>query len=78
MSVRNDATSTRLYLERERVEGTCPHCGAEDLATYPVNSEGGWFTVVKCQNCLHSLSRERWSLLGPITLLVDSVEGATK
>jgi vanillate/4-hydroxybenzoate decarboxylase subunit D len=78
MSFRNDATSKRLYLDRERVEGACPRCGAEDLAKYPVNSEGGWFIVVKCQGCLHSVSRERWNLLGPITLLVDSVEGATK
>lgn len=66
-------TSPPLHFERARVDGTCPRCSADDLATYPVNSEGGWFTVVKCQRCLHSLTRERWNLLGPITLLSDTL-----
>ncbi|SDG81914.1 hypothetical protein SAMN04489810_1379 [Microbacterium pygmaeum] len=76
--MRNHATSHRLYAERTRVEGVCPQCGTGELARYPVNSEGGWFMVVKCQECLHSVSREPWNRLGPIALLVDTIEGASK
>ncbi len=68
-----DPVSHRLYLQRTAVDGTCPNCGAVDLAGYPVNSEGGWFLVVKCQRCLHSVSRERWRRLGPIQLLSDTL-----
>jgi hypothetical protein len=77
--MQNKAMSERLYVSREPVEGVCPKCGADgQLATYHVNSEGGWFTVVKCQNCLHSVSREPWKLLGPVSLLVDTIRGAAK
>ena len=62
-----------VAVTKERVEGSCPECGADSLAKYPVLSEGGWFQVVKCQNCLHSVSRERWSRLGDIALLSDSL-----
>jgi transposase-like protein len=62
-----------VAVAKESVEGNCPECGAESLARYPVLSEGGWFQVVKCQNCLHSVSRERWSRLGDIALLSDSL-----
>jgi transposase-like protein len=62
-----------VAVAKEKVEGSCPECGAESLARYPVLSEGGWFQVVKCQNCLHSVSRERWSRLGDIALLSDSL-----
>lgn len=62
-----------LSVEKEPVDGTCPACGERRLLRYPVLSEGGWFQVVKCQACLHSVSRERWSRLGPIELLVDSL-----
>src|SRR4051794_34642894 len=54
-------------------EGACPRCGQERLRRYPVNSEGGWFEVVKCQACLLSVKRERWSRLGPIQPLSDSL-----
>jgi len=73
MSQGQTTTSPPLSLERRPVEGNCPRCGAEDLRSYPVNSEGGWFQVVKCQNCLLSVSRERWTRLGPIQLLSDSL-----
>ena len=76
--MRNEAKSERLYIEREPVEGACPECGATELAGYPVNTEGGWFNVVKCQACLYSVSREPWRLHGPITLLVDSIKDAGK
>jgi transposase-like protein len=66
-------THQPLHLEREPVDGTCPRCGADDLRRYPVNSEGGWFDVVKCQSCLHSVSREPGPRLGPIQLLSDQL-----
>ncbi|MCE0762083.1 hypothetical protein LWC35_04025 [Pseudonocardia kujensis] len=62
-----------VSLVKESVEGSCPKCGAQELRRYPVNSEGGWFQVVKCQHCLHSLSRERWNLLGSLQLLSDTI-----
>jgi hypothetical protein len=62
-----------LSVEREDVPGTCPECGAAALKQYPVVGERGWLQVVKCQECLHSVSRERWHRLGPITLLSDSI-----
>ena len=62
-----------LTLERQTVPGSCPECGNAQLATYPANSEGGWFIVVKCQGCLHSISREPWQRLGPIEMLSDSI-----
>ncbi len=70
MSQNRDDQAPRL--ERELVEGACPRCGGE-LRRYPVNSEGGWFDVVKCQNCLHSVSRVRGPRLGPIQLLSDQL-----
>jgi hypothetical protein len=70
-----DHTTTRdpVSLSRELVEGTCPRCGEHALRRYPVNSEGGWFIVVKCQDCLMSVSREQWTRLGPIQLISDSL-----
>ena len=49
---------------REPVDGSCPGCGADQLARYPVLATGGWFVVVKCQRCLRSLERTRWNRLG--------------
>ena len=66
-------TSPPVVLERESVAGDCPECGLAQLAAYPVCSEGGWFDVVKCQACLHSVSRERGPLLGSIQLLADLI-----
>jgi transposase-like protein len=60
-------------LDRTPVDGACPRCGAAELRRYPVVSEGGWFQVVKCQDCLHSVSREHWALLGPLAMLSDSI-----
>jgi transcription elongation factor Elf1 len=71
MSQDSHTTRQPLFLEREPVEGRCPRCGVEQLRSYPVYSEGGWFDVVKCQNCLLSVSRERGPRLGPIQLLSD-------
>ena len=60
-------------VDRVPVEGTCPRCNAAELHEYPVLSEGGWYQVRKCRNCLHSVTRERWTLLGPITLASAAV-----
>lgn len=66
-------TSAPVSLERTPVDGSCPQCGAAALASYPVFSEGGWFDVVKCQACLHSVRRDRGPLLGSLHLLVDQL-----
>jgi hypothetical protein len=62
-----------VSVEREPVSGTCPECGAEDLARYPVISEKGWEIVTKCQGCLVSVDRAPGNRLGPITLLSESL-----
>ena len=64
-----------LRAERRRVEGTCPECGAQELAEYRVLSEGGWWDVRKCQNCLASVSRERGPLFGSYVPLGLEVTG---
>ncbi|MGD9602740.1 MAG: hypothetical protein AB7O21_15755 [Gammaproteobacteria bacterium] len=58
---------------REPVAGTCEACGADALKRYPVLSEGGWYMAVKCQSCLHSQQREKWTRLGYVTLMTDSI-----
>tara|TARA_R110002096_G_scaffold99108_7_gene219804 strand:- start:4006 stop:4233 length:228 start_codon:yes stop_codon:yes gene_type:complete len=58
---------------REPVAGACAQCGAEDLMRYPVLSEGGWYIAVKCQQCLHSHSREKWTRLGHVSMLTDNL-----
>ncbi|MBV9817391.1 MAG: hypothetical protein JOZ07_03450 [Solirubrobacterales bacterium] len=62
-----------VSVAREPVEGECAACGAQELRSYPVLSEGGWFRVVKCQRCLVSKSREPWNLAGSITFLSEQV-----
>ncbi|HWW63675.1 MAG TPA: hypothetical protein VNZ43_02860 [Sphingomonadaceae bacterium] len=54
---------------REARPGRCPECGAEAIAAYRVMSEGGWWNVVKCQVCLHSIERTPGPLLGAFTPL---------
>jgi hypothetical protein len=70
--------SRALHLDREPAAGRCPTCGAEELRSYPVNSEGGWFDVVKCQNCLHSVSRQPGPRLGAVRLLSDQLEAGRR
>jgi hypothetical protein len=53
-----------VTVERAPVDGACAACGAEDLAEYPVLSEGGWWQVRKCQRCLHLASREPGPMFG--------------
>jgi hypothetical protein len=62
-----------VSVARESVDGDCPRCGAPQLQAYPVLTEGGWFDVVKCANCLHDVSRTPGPPLGPIELLVDRI-----
>jgi N-methylhydantoinase B len=54
-------------VDRTPVAGTCPECRAEGLHRYPVLAERGWWMVVKCSECLHSVSREPWHRLGWIS-----------
>jgi len=58
-----------LVAVRRPVEGTCPECGASDLAEYRVFGEGGWWDVRKCQHCLASVKRDRGPLYGSYTPL---------
>jgi hypothetical protein len=47
-----------LSVEKKDLSGViCPECGSNNVKEYPVLSDGGWFTVVKCQDCLYSLER---------------------
>jgi hypothetical protein len=64
-----------LHAERRPVDGTCPECGAAELAEYRVLSEGGWWDVRKCQRCLHSVSRERGPLFGSYVPLGLEITG---
>lgn len=73
---------TRLYAERTAVDVSCPSCGSPgSVASYPVLSEGGWWDVVKCRDCLYTLERNRTSRLGqfsPRVAVGTSVHGAQK
>ena len=67
-------TEEHLYVERTPVDGTCGECGKAELSTYRVLSDGGWWDVCKCQNCLASVSRERAPMFGSYTPLGLSVK----
>ena len=64
---------TELEPVKVRIDGSCPECEGTDLRTYPVLAADGWFEVVKCQQCLASVSRERWHRLGWIRLPEDAL-----
>ena len=66
-------TTPTVHAERIAVDGLCPACKAPALQAYRVLSEGGWWQVVKCTQCLHSLSRQPGPLLGPLTSVVQSL-----
>ena len=59
---------------REPVEGACDNCADHALMRYPVLSEGGWYMAVKCQTCLHSQTREKWTRLGHVSLITDAID----
>ena len=67
-------TELRVHVEKTDVDGTCPECGSDELKAYPVLSEGGWWDVVKCQQCLCSVSREAGPLLGGMSMLADVIQ----
>ena len=62
-----------LFVERVPVDGECPECGGRDLARYPVLTEGGWWDVTKCQDCLARIETKRGSRLGSMSLLSDDL-----
>lgn len=66
------ATET-VDAHRHHVDGACPSCEAEHLASYRVLSEGGWWFVTKCQSCLTTTRRERAELLGPFVPLATRI-----
>ena len=64
----------RLYVDRETVEGsTCPECGSTEISAYRVLSEGGWWSVKKCQDCLASIERVPAPALGSFVPLGTTV-----
>lgn len=63
----------RLHVDRDVVEGTCPECGSTDISAYRVLSEGGWWSVRKCQDCLASLQRVPAPPLGSFVPLGTTV-----
>ncbi|MEE3852995.1 hypothetical protein VZC37_21845 [Gordonia sp. LSe1-13] len=69
----SEPASEGLVVEKNPIAGECTQCGAATLAAYPVLSEGGWFRVVKCQTCLHSMDREPWTRLGPVSLTSEGI-----
>lgn len=60
-------TTSTVDAERTPIKGECPECGTENLSSYAVVSEGGWWRVVKCANCLASVDRVRGPRLGNYT-----------
>lgn len=55
-------------VDKADVDGSCPACGAQALKAYPVLSEGGWFDVVKCQECLETVQKKPGRRLGSVRL----------
>jgi len=63
-------TEQSLYEIREKVDRVCPECGSHDIEAYTVLTDGGWWDVVKCRDCLYSLDRQRCkNQYAPCTLL---------
>ena len=71
--ISDPATSGIDLPEKVPVDGICSACESRSLASYPVLSAGGWFLVVKCQTCPHSVSREPWHRLGWVRLEEDEL-----
>lgn len=57
-------TESYLHAVKTAVARACPACASTLVAAYRVLSEGGWWDVVKCQDCLHSLARTPAPRLG--------------
>jgi len=70
--VRGDVTAAEL--EELGVDmADFPGSTEADFKRYPVLTEGGWYMVVKHQPTLHSVSRTKWKLLGPIELVSNGL-----
>jgi N-methylhydantoinase B len=55
-------------VEKVEVPGICPECSAEDLKSYPVLADVGWFETVTCQSCLAVVEKKPWRRLGSVRL----------
>jgi transcription elongation factor Elf1 len=62
-----------VHAKREPVDGTCPECGGQTLSAYRVLSDGGWWDVVKCSNCLESVERNPAPPFGSFVPLSQAV-----
>lgn len=51
-----DPTEQFLTVTRVRVEATCPECGSDDVARYPIANYIGPRMVTRCQACFHVLA----------------------
>lgn len=49
-------TEQFLEVERKRVDTTCPECGGEEVARYPIANYIGPRIVTRCQDCFHVLA----------------------
>lgn len=45
----------------------------DEYKRYPVLTEGGWYIVVKHQPTLRTVAKEKWKLLGPVTLVSEGL-----
>ncbi|MET0292530.1 MAG: hypothetical protein ABW136_09220 [Steroidobacteraceae bacterium] len=71
------ATPT-VTAERTSVQGSCPECGAQSLQRYRVLSEGGWWDVVKCADCLASVERKPGPLFGTLSEALEALIPVSK
>ena len=55
------APPTEQFIEVQRtpVQATCPACGSQNVARYPVANYIGPCMVTKCQECFEVLARDR-------------------
>ena len=53
------APPASMVVQRTLVDAVCPECGGQDVRRYPVGWVRGPRIVVKCQDCLCTLSVDR-------------------
>lgn len=71
---REPVTATELAEAGVNLARDFPGSTGADFRRYLVLSEGGWFTVVKHQPTLRSVSRQLAGLLGPVALASTGLE----
>lgn len=64
-------TEKFIFIKKEDVAAQCPQCKSTNIKKYPVFANSGWYQVVKCQDCLYSLEREKGPRYGVIGLVSD-------